>query len=253
MAEDSRKFSEQMLGATFDFAKLAVTSLILLSGAAATALLAFIGTHTAVGKQAWIAVTAFAVGAWLGGMSSVLAYTGQRLDWEIASGRRTDSRFIAPVFWTAYVFVGVGYLLFVVGCIAASSALATIAMPMHTADALDRYLDCEFSAPPDGSHQSLERDFLVVGNFSKISDSDGVTWKLTKSNSLIVIAERPENGGYFDELQLERVSGTAQFTRNAPVRPTVRGRTDSGTSMSVTHSLQMGKCSILASRTIGLR
>jgi len=38
----SEKFAEQMLGATFDFARLALSNAILINGAAATALMAFL-------------------------------------------------------------------------------------------------------------------------------------------------------------------------------------------------------------------
>ena len=65
--EEQKKFAEQMLGATFEFAKLAISSLIVLNAGAATALLAFIGTH-GVTASAGHALFSFALGAGLGGI-----------------------------------------------------------------------------------------------------------------------------------------------------------------------------------------
>ena len=131
-AEDPGKFSGQMLGATFDYAKLALSSLILLSGAAATALLAFIGTHGGIGPAGWLALLCFAIGAWLGGVASVLAYFVQRLDWEIASGRRTRSRLITPLFTAACVSIVLGYVLFAVGSVTGGHALRVVGTPTQS-------------------------------------------------------------------------------------------------------------------------
>jgi hypothetical protein len=119
--EDQKKFAEQMLGATFEFAKLAISSLILLNAGAATALLAFIGSHHEATVPASLALLSFAVGAGLGGIGSVSAYVGQRLDWELATGRR-NSRFATDVFVRlAIACVLVGYVFFFVGCVMAAA------------------------------------------------------------------------------------------------------------------------------------
>jgi hypothetical protein len=121
--EDEKKFAEQMLGATFEFAKLAISSLILLNAGAATALLAFIGSHGNTVAPTRCALLAFTTGAGVGGFASMLAYLGQRLDWAVASGRRKDVHASNILLWAALICVLGGYLLFFVGCVVATRGM----------------------------------------------------------------------------------------------------------------------------------
>lgn len=76
------KVHDSMLGATFAYSRLALTQVVLLNGAGATALLAFISSHGSVGGGVRCAVVLFALGAGLGVFATVLAYFGQRVNWE---------------------------------------------------------------------------------------------------------------------------------------------------------------------------
>ena len=75
-------FHDSMLNATFAFARLALSQVVLLNGAGATALLAFMSSHDSVGGGMRCAVVLFAIGAGLGVFATVLAYFGQRCNWE---------------------------------------------------------------------------------------------------------------------------------------------------------------------------
>jgi hypothetical protein len=122
--EDEKKFAEQMLGATFEFAKLAVSSLILLNAGAATAVLAFLGTHGEALAHGKLSVLFFTFGAGLGGVASALAYLGQRGDWEVATGRRKKTRWVSGLIWAAIACLTFGYALFFVGSGVAATAIA---------------------------------------------------------------------------------------------------------------------------------
>ena len=75
-------FHDSMLGATFAFARLALSQVVLLNGAGATTLLAFMSSHGSVGSGVRCAVVLFAFGAGLGVIATVIAYVGQRVNWE---------------------------------------------------------------------------------------------------------------------------------------------------------------------------
>jgi hypothetical protein len=120
-----------MLTATFEFAKLAVSSLIILNGAAATALLAFIGSRGVIGGSSRSALLAFALGAGFGGVSSALAYFGQRLDWNSASGRRSYSRAVPYFIGSAITLVIFGYAMFFTGRAFANRAVNSSSTQDH--------------------------------------------------------------------------------------------------------------------------
>lgn len=124
MSEDPKKFTEQMLAATFEFAKLALTTLVLLNSGAATAVLAFMGAHRSIVALIPEAASAFAFGAALGGISALFAYFGQRANWE-AIREDPEAPLTAANFWftTALVCTVLGYVLFFFGCVIATVAL----------------------------------------------------------------------------------------------------------------------------------
>jgi hypothetical protein len=135
--EDEKKFAVQMLGATFEFAKLAISSLIHLNAGAATALLVFIGNHSDIVAPANYALLLFAIGAGLGGASSILGYLGQRCDWEVTTGRRASNRLSDVLVGAAFVCVIIGYALFFAGCICVAMGIhhgpATSSLPRTVA------------------------------------------------------------------------------------------------------------------------
>jgi hypothetical protein len=127
MSEDPQKFTEQMLAATFDFARLALSSLILLNSGAATAALAFIGAHGRIIALLPYALGAFALGAASGAVSALLAYFGQRANWEAIRTNPAGPMTTANIFLrTAAVCAVLGYLLFVGGCVLATIGLNRI-------------------------------------------------------------------------------------------------------------------------------
>lgn len=76
-------FQEQMLDQTFEMSRLALNNAVLLNGAAASALLAFLGLAAPPAREPLTtAVIWFGCGAGLGGSASVVAYLGQRCNWE---------------------------------------------------------------------------------------------------------------------------------------------------------------------------
>jgi hypothetical protein len=76
-------FQEQMLDQTFELSRLTLNNAVLLNGAAATALLAFLGLAPPHAREALTtAVMWFGCGAGFGGFASVFAYVGQRFNWE---------------------------------------------------------------------------------------------------------------------------------------------------------------------------
>jgi hypothetical protein len=121
----SGSFADQMLKATFGFARLALSNAILINGAAATALMAFLATRSVGGIPVgfYNAVLRFAVGAGLGGAASMLAYIGQRLDWERAARPPGNHRATVAVISVAMLAGASAYLLFFSGCFAAAGAL----------------------------------------------------------------------------------------------------------------------------------
>jgi hypothetical protein len=129
--DGDEKFSGQMLEATFGFARLALGNLILLNGAAAAAFLAFLGARggniTPLAKHALLA---FALGAAFGGFASMLAYFGQRFDWEQTTNRRKWPRTTNVLIYAVAICAVTGYLLFPIGCL---NALNTIDLPSDRA------------------------------------------------------------------------------------------------------------------------
>jgi hypothetical protein len=65
----------------------------------------------------------FAIGTAFGGAASLLAYLGQRFDWELAAGRRHDRRAADRLIIAALISGTVGYVLFVLGCVAEFCAI----------------------------------------------------------------------------------------------------------------------------------
>jgi hypothetical protein len=114
------QFSDRMLEETFEFARLAVNSAILLNGAAATALLAFgaqrpEGLTHAVGT----ALVCFAFGASLGGITALFAYFGQRCNWEHSkgtAGKRGWGAAASALLTVAILTCLASYAAFALGC-----------------------------------------------------------------------------------------------------------------------------------------
>jgi len=122
---DSDKFAGQMLEATFAYSRLALNNVILLNGAGAVAFLAFLGARQSrVSSSAKQALIEFAAGAALGGAASLLAYVGQRFDWQQTTGQRRHGRATDRLIWTATMSGIASYLLFVLASIAAYGAIA---------------------------------------------------------------------------------------------------------------------------------
>jgi hypothetical protein len=122
---DHDNFARQMLEATFAYSRLALNNVILLNGAGAVAFLAFLGArHDRVGSPAQHALIEFATGAALGGLASILAYLGQRFDWELATGRSSHGRATGRLIGAATLSGIASYVLFVLACIAAYGAIA---------------------------------------------------------------------------------------------------------------------------------
>ena len=72
-----------MLDQTFELFRLALNNAVLLNGAAAFTLLPFLGLAARLTRgPLTTAVVWFGCGAGLGGLASVLAYLGQRCNWE---------------------------------------------------------------------------------------------------------------------------------------------------------------------------
>ena len=117
------KFAEQMLDATFSFARLALSNAILINGAAATALIAFLANNTTASTGHYNAVLRFAFGAGLGGVACMLAYVGQRCDWERATNPPGSPKLTNALITSALVAGSVSYILFFYGCLAAASSL----------------------------------------------------------------------------------------------------------------------------------
>ncbi len=117
-------FHDSMLGATFAYSRLALTQVVLLNGAGATALLAFMSSHGAVAGGVRCAVVLFALGAGLGVFATVLAYFGQRVNWEAVKvnpdARSSKANTIIVV---AMLAVLAALVLFIVAVWRASSGL----------------------------------------------------------------------------------------------------------------------------------
>ena len=113
-----------MLGATFAYARLALGQVVLLNGAGATALLAFIPAHGAIAADLRCAVLLFAFGAGLGVVATVLAYFGQRVNWEAANATLTTKSGAATLIITAAMVAVAGALvLFVCGVAEAAAGI----------------------------------------------------------------------------------------------------------------------------------
>lgn len=122
---DNDKFSGQMLEATFAYSRLALNNVILLNGAGAVAFLAFLGARPGrVGSSAKHALIEFALGAALGGAASLLAYVGQRFDWQGISGGTHRGRTAGRLILAAVFSAVMSYVLFLLACIAAYGAIA---------------------------------------------------------------------------------------------------------------------------------
>ena len=120
----TEKFNELMLQATFDFARLALGNAVLLNGAGATALLAFMSTHQNLSAGCRCGVLLFAVGAACGGIATVLAYLGQRQNWEAVDKKSPAKHVLANrLILSAVGVAGFSYLLFFLGVLEASSGL----------------------------------------------------------------------------------------------------------------------------------
>lgn len=119
---DQKEFSARMLEETFRFAHLALANAVLINGAAATAVAAFLAHRSGpVPAAMHCAILWFALGAGFGGLASMFAYFGQRLDWAHSAGRDRFKWLIGPMV-TLAVAAGVGaYVMFFVGCYAAAS------------------------------------------------------------------------------------------------------------------------------------
>ncbi|MEP7245439.1 MAG: hypothetical protein ABI885_17440 [Gammaproteobacteria bacterium] len=113
-----------MLEATFEFAKLALSNAILINGGAAAALIAFFADGTRkTSAGLYYAILGFAIGAGVGGLASILAYFGQRLDWAQATNRPYSPGLLKAALITAMLFGVFAYVLFFAGCFAAASSL----------------------------------------------------------------------------------------------------------------------------------
>lgn len=130
----NQQFQNTMLEATFAFARLTLTNAILLNGAAATALLAFLGSANAETRGPFVcAISCFAWGTMSGGVASLLAYLGQRQNWEwsivedtpeatTAQSRRQGR--MAHILIVLAILAGVAaYVLFLVGALMAARGL----------------------------------------------------------------------------------------------------------------------------------
>ena len=120
----SERFNEQMLEATFGFARVALSNCILLNGAAATALISLLSAQKGpIDYAMHNAILRFAIGAGLGGVASLLAYIGQRLNWEQeAHGRKLRSP-ISVALCAALAISITACSLFFTGCLAAVTSL----------------------------------------------------------------------------------------------------------------------------------
>lgn len=119
---DQEEFSARMLEETFRFARLALSNAILINGAAATAVAAFLAHRSAPPSAAMHnAILRFAVGAGLGGVASMFAYFGQRLDWDISTNRARPAWLVNTMIWLAVGSGVAAYVMFFVGCDAAAS------------------------------------------------------------------------------------------------------------------------------------
>lgn len=129
-----KEFQKTMLEATFAFARLALTNAILLNGAAATALLAFLGTAVVPNRPPLIAaIFWFGFGTMAGGASSLLAYFGQRQNWEWSKVEDTPAatlpksvghgRAAHVLIWLAIIAGAAAYILFFVGAVLAACGL----------------------------------------------------------------------------------------------------------------------------------
>jgi hypothetical protein len=126
-------FQEQMLDQTFELSRLALNNSVLLNGAAASALLAFLGLAAPHAREPLTtAVIWFGSGAALGGWASVLAYVGQRCNWESSKyeGKSTDQRkrrnWMIPatlLLYSAVIACLAAFTAFVVGAVLAANAL----------------------------------------------------------------------------------------------------------------------------------
>jgi hypothetical protein len=120
---DHNPFTDRMLEETFAFARLALSNAILLNGVAATAVAAYLAqlhdAHLPAGFRN--AIFRFAVGAGLGGVASMLAYLGQRLDWDSSVGRNRG-HVTGIVIWLALISGASAYGLFFWALAAAASA-----------------------------------------------------------------------------------------------------------------------------------
>lgn len=120
-------FQEQMLDETFELARLGLNNAVLLNGAAATSLLALAGLGGTEGRDALLlAVMWFGSGAGLGGLASVLAYFGQRCNWEFSKDeerRRGWKRAADLLIWPSVVVCLVSYATFARGAWLTADAL----------------------------------------------------------------------------------------------------------------------------------
>ncbi len=90
-------FGSNMLRATFEFGQLAIKQLVLINGGGAIAILGYLGATASNGalspfQRAIVshALFLFAAGVGLGALTALLAYLGQRGDYEIASEGTRD-------------------------------------------------------------------------------------------------------------------------------------------------------------------
>jgi hypothetical protein len=128
-------FQEQMLNQTFELSRLALNNAVLLNGAAATALLAFLGLAAPHAREPLTtAVIWFGSGAGLAGWASVFAYVGQRFNWESSKyddnptdeHKRRNWMIAAKVLiYFAAIVCLAAFTAFVVGAVLAGNALPT--------------------------------------------------------------------------------------------------------------------------------
>lgn len=128
--EERGQFMDRMLGATFDFARLGLANGILINGGASVALMAFLGTSAASAKKDLrFALLVFSVCTGVGGVASLLAYVGQRIDWERHAYRHQgetaarEQRRANRILGLAFLCGLATYVGFMLGCAIAGSAL----------------------------------------------------------------------------------------------------------------------------------
>ena len=120
-------FQEKMLDQTFELSRLALNNAVLLNGAAASALLAFLGLAAPPARgPLTTAVIWFGCGAGLGGLASVLAYLGQRCNWEYSKNeslRRNWKLAADLLLWPATIVCLASFAVFARGAAIAARSL----------------------------------------------------------------------------------------------------------------------------------